>query len=137
MSHDNVEIVRRAIEGNCSDNLAGLDEYLDSLADPAVQFRSALSGLEGGSYRGHDGVRRYFADMAESWQEWRNDSAEIEEIAPDTVLSTFMFRAIGKESGVAVERHTVFVWTLRDGKVISGTTFASRAEALEAAGLAK
>lgn len=134
MSQENVEIVRRTIEGNCSDTLPALDEYLLDLADPAVEFRSALAGLEGGAYKGHEGVRRYFMEMAESWREWHNDPAEIEEIAPDTVLSTFVFRAIGKESGVAVERHSVVVWVLKDARVLRSTTFASRAEALEAVG---
>jgi ketosteroid isomerase-like protein len=137
MSQENVEIVRRTIEGNRSDNLAAVDEDVVALADPAVEFRSALTGLEGGAYHGHEGIRRYFTEMAESWREWHNDPAEIEEIAPDTVLSTFIFRAIGKESGVAVERHTFVVWVLKDARVLRATTFASRAEALEAVGLSE
>jgi ketosteroid isomerase-like protein len=137
MSQENVEIVRRAIEVNRSGDLTAAVEGSIDLSDPAVEFRSALAGLEGGAYQGHEGVRRYFEDMAESWQEWRNESAEIEEIAPDTVLATFVFRAIGKDSGVPVERRSAMVWTLSDGKVLRAITYASRSEALEAVGLSE
>ena len=137
MSQENVEIVRRAIEVNRSGDLRTAVDALIDLSDPAVEFVSALAGLEGGAYHGHEGVRRYLMDMAESWQEWRNESAELEEITPDTVLATFVFRATGKDSGVPVERRNAVVWTLSEGRVSRATTFASRAEALEAVGLSE
>jgi ketosteroid isomerase-like protein len=137
MSQENVEIVRRAIEVNRSGDMAAVAEALIGLSDPAVEFKSALAGLEGGAYHGHEGVRKYLQDMADSWQEWRNGSAEIEEIAPNTVLATFVFRATGKDSGVPVERRNAVVWTLSNGKVSRAITYASRAEALEAVGLSE
>ncbi len=137
MSQENVEIVRRVIELNRSGDLPATLDAWNDLSDPAVELRSALAGVEGGAYHGLEGARKYLTDMSESWQEWHNECTAIEEIAPDAVLSTVLTRAIGKESGVAVERSNVVVWTLKGGKLLRAITFASRAEALEAVGLSE
>ena len=41
----------------------------------------------------------------------------------------------GKQSGMETVRSFWQVWTVRDGKVVRGRGYTSRAEALEAAGL--
>jgi ketosteroid isomerase-like protein len=44
-------------------------------------------------------------------------------------------RARGRAGGVPIARQTAQLMTLRDGKIVRQDFFASRAEALEAAGL--
>jgi hypothetical protein len=43
--------------------------------------------------------------------------------------------ARGRDSGIEAVQRLAFVWTLRNGKGLGLQTFASKAEALEAAGL--
>jgi ketosteroid isomerase-like protein len=53
----------------------------------------------------------------------------------DRVLVVTNHRAKGRASGVPISEQTTQVMTLRDGKIIRQDFFASRDEALEAAGL--
>jgi hypothetical protein len=76
MRADNVEIVRRLLETNRSDALEGAVETGIALTDPSMEFRSVLAAVEPRTYRGHDGVREYFRDMAEAWREWRLEVVE-------------------------------------------------------------
>ena len=53
----------------------------------------------------------------------------------DHVLVVTANRARGRAGGVPIARQTAQLMTLRDGKIVRQDFFASRAEALEAAGL--
>ena len=90
--------------------------------------------MEGATYRGHDGIRRYLSDMADAWQEWRNETDEILEIGPDMLFVNIHFRAVG-HSGTAVEGHNAIVFVLSNGKCLSIHSYPTREEALEAVGL--
>jgi ketosteroid isomerase-like protein len=136
MSQENVEVVRRAIEANRSGPPDDTVEKAVALANPDFEFMSRLTSVEGATYRGHDGVRAYFKDMADAWQEWRNELDEMTEVGPDTVLAEVTFRATGK-SGVEVELRSAVVWVLSGGRVREIHSYASRQEALEAAGLSE
>ncbi len=106
-----------------------------ALADPEIEYSPRLVELEGGGpFRGHDGVRRW-------WESWRgvapDFSVEIEEVRDlgDATLSRSRFRAHGIGSGAAIE-HTIWQYAeWRQQKCVRWRTFASEAEALEAAGL--
>jgi ketosteroid isomerase-like protein len=135
MSQENVEIVRQAIAANRSGPQDATTDAAVALTDPKVEFVSRLTSVEG-TYRGHDGLRRYFADMADAWREWQNEAQAIEELSPDTVLADVIFRAVGK-SGVAAELRSAIVWELSDGKIARVHSYGSRKEALEAAGVSE
>jgi ketosteroid isomerase-like protein len=135
MPRENVEVVREAIEANRSDDLHAAVEALVALSDPRSEYTRVTAAVEPQTYRGHDGVRRYFRDMAGSWQEWRSEVEELVEVGPDTVVATIRFRAIGKDSGVPVEARLVAVFVLSARKLLRGHTYPSREAALQAAGL--
>jgi ketosteroid isomerase-like protein len=131
MSQENVELVRRVVESNRSDyREADLEPW-----DPNCEYTSLLGAVEPQTYRGHDGIRRYISDMADAWEDWRNEIDEVFEAGPDTVVTTFRTRVIGKDSGAAVEERLAAVFVLSGGKVLRGRTYPSRADALEAVGL--
>ena len=134
MSRENAEIVRQTIEANRSGDLAHAAAVAIALADPKLEFRSVLSSVEGGAYRGHEGVRRYFDDMADAWQEWRSETGEILEMGPELLLADVHFRGVG-HSGMKVETHSTFVVEMSGGKILSMHAYPTRGEALEAAGL--
>jgi ketosteroid isomerase-like protein len=129
----NVEVVREAIEANRSGDIEASIESLLALWDPGGEFTSVTSTLEPHTYRGPEGIRRYFADMAESWAEWHLTIDEIFDAGHDTVVAVFRSRLVGRESGVAIETQRGAVFTLSDGKIRWGQVYASHDEALEAA----
>jgi ketosteroid isomerase-like protein len=94
----------------------------------------ASGKLLAATYRGHDGIHHYLSDVADAWQEWRNEADEILEIGPDTLFANIHFRAVG-HSGASVEARTAVVCVLSKGKFLSMHSYPTRAEALEAVGL--
>jgi ketosteroid isomerase-like protein len=132
MSQDNVEVVRQFIEAARSGDAI---ETFIAASDPGIEHtrHPAASGPE--TYRGHDGVRRWFTDMADLWREWRNEIEELVEVGPDMVAARIRFIAVGRESGVPVEARLGLVCVLSEGKILRSRTYASGEAALEAAGL--
>ena len=75
---DNADIVRRAFEAFSRRDLSALL----AIADPDIEFMPATARVAGRGepYRGHEGLRTYFADVARVWQELRSEPAEFIEV---------------------------------------------------------
>ncbi len=136
MSQENVEIVRRILAANRSGPDNETRDIALALADSEIQLRSRITAVEGAEYLGHDGVRRYYDDMA-AFRAWHNEAAEIIEVSPDLVLVDNVFHATGRESGVEVKLRSAIVFVVSDGRVTRCLSYPTRAEALEAAGLSE
>jgi ketosteroid isomerase-like protein len=136
MSRENLEIVRQFIEAARSGDVHAIEAFL-AVSDPTIEHTRlpAASGPE--TYRGHDGARRWFTDMADLWREWRNDIEELTEVAPGTVAARLRFIAVGRDSGVPVEARLGLVCVVSEGKILRSRTYASGEEALEAVGLSE
>ena len=137
MSRENVEIVRKLIEANRSDDLESRIEPMLALWDPSCEYTSVTAAVEPHTYHGHDGLRRYLGDQAERWAKWRSEVEDVFEVGPDTVVATFRFSAVGKDSGAPIEARLAVVFVLSDGKLVRGRTYPSREEALQAVGLSE
>ena len=136
MSQENIDLIRRALVVNRSGAPAETVEAAIALSHPDCEFASGLNTVEGSTYRGHDGIRQYFADLADTFREWTNETHAMEELDATRVLTENVFRGVSR-SGVAVERHSFGLWTFAEGQVAGLHVFDSREEALEAAGLAE
>jgi ketosteroid isomerase-like protein len=132
---ENAEVLRQVIDAQHSGNLEGAIETATRLSDPGVEFKSALTSVEGATYRGHDGIRRYLNDLDSSFAEWRNELVEISEIGPDALLARNHFRGTGTGSGAAVELTSFVVVLISDGKILRAHSYRDRSEALEAVSL--
>jgi ketosteroid isomerase-like protein len=129
MATDNEEPVRRFAEAiNDRDPEAAV-----AVSDPEIEFLSVLA-VSGRAYRGHDGVRQYFEDVASAWAEWRVEVHRVA-AAPDgrvAIVMTMHYR--GKESGAALSDSTAHVWTVRNGKLLRNQPYRDHEEALREVG---
>ena len=106
------------------------------LVHPGYEFHARTATLAGGIYRGPDGFHDYFRDMDDGFAELRWEFYEaVQPPDDDKLYVTFRFYALGREGGVPVPSLAHQVWSFRDGLVWRNVSYASRAEALEAAGL--
>lgn len=133
MSRDNLEAVRCGLDAHNADDAAGFLE----LWDPECEwFTITSSQMDATPYRGHEGIRRYLAERAETWAELRFDAEQILEGRDDDVVVAVGFlRGQGRESGVPVEQRIGLVYELRDGKVRNCRAYPDPKDALEAVGL--
>jgi len=124
-----VETFRR---NNEAVNRRDLEAFLFDM-DPEIEFiprRAAVQGV----YRGYEGMRKYFADNAESFDLYQVSHDEFRDLG-DRLVAFGTVRARGKESGVEVTTPTAIVVTFRDGKMVRVQDYGERSEALKAVGL--
>jgi ketosteroid isomerase-like protein len=86
------------------------------------------------TYRGHDGIRRYFESFADAMDEISFEPRRFWE-TPECVVADVRMSAKGRLTSIRVEQRFARVWVLRDEKVFRATTYASLPDALRAAGL--
>jgi ketosteroid isomerase-like protein len=127
---DKAELVRRSNEAY---NARDIDAYLDTVSESVV-FRSRFSAMDQAVYRGHDDLRRYFAELDEVWA--RYDMGLRRSVtAGDRVVGLFELSAVGRASNVRVAERPGVVFTVEGGKIVQIEAFPTHAEALEAVGL--
>jgi ketosteroid isomerase-like protein len=127
---ESAELVRRFYE---SWTRRDLDVVLESV-DPEFEFdwsnsRSPFSGV----YEGREGLERFWTDIWDAWDEFRLEIEEVRDCGHDCLVAASVVRAQGKGSGIEVEAHGAMLWTLRAEKLLAGTFFQTKEEALAAA----
>jgi ketosteroid isomerase-like protein len=128
---DNVELVRRSFEAMSAWDI---DELL-RLYDRNVEFLP-LTGtrVESGGYRGHEGVRAYFAEARELWDVLEPEGHDYRDLGDHVVVAGHC-RVRGRTSGAESDPACAWVVGIRDGMIVSHRTCATYEEALEAAGV--
>jgi ketosteroid isomerase-like protein len=131
MSQENVDIVRRGLEAFNSEDLERILDFIhpDFETEVPPQFSA-----EPDTYRGHDGIRRYFQSFQDAMREIRFEAEQLWD-AGDAVVVAARLTAKGRQTDISVEQRFAQVWRVRDGKAEQVTTYTSVPEALEAAGL--
>lgn len=126
MSLENAEVVRQV---SAAFNSGDIERIL-ALIDPdfETQVPPQLSA-EPDTYRGHDGIRRYFDSFRDAMDEICFHEEELVEVGEHVVVA-MRVTARGRMTGIAVEQRLAQVWTLRDGKAIQVRNYGSLPEAL-------
>ena len=137
MSQENVEVVRRFIEGLPRAQASGDWQPVFAELDPAVEIEDLDISLDTERYRGHDSVRKWIGVWMESWESWTLNEVEVRPVGEDRAIGLFLVRAKGKGSGIELSRRDALVCTLRSGKIEKGTYYNDQHQALEAVGLSE
>jgi ketosteroid isomerase-like protein len=132
MSREKVELVRAALSAFQARDVEAWVKCFH--ADAEVLWPRNL--LEGGSYRGHDGVRRAIADSFETWEDIRLEEVDMR-IVDDQVVLLTRNTIVGKDEAPAVDYQGAYLVKFRDGKVVYFRPYENHREALEAAGLSE
>ena len=131
MPQRNVEIVRRAYAALAEQGV----EAVLAFTHPEFEVTTpATLASEPDTYRGHEGVSRYFGSFGDAMDGVYLEGQEFT-AAGDKVLVDTKMHARGRSTGIETEQRAFLVWTLREGMVTRVEAFAEQREALEAAGL--
>jgi ketosteroid isomerase-like protein len=131
MSQENVESLRRAYEAFNSGDMVRILAFAHP--DIEVVVPAELSA-EPDTYRGHDGIRRYFHTFQDAMDDISFQPERFWD-AGESVVAVVRLTAKGKRTAIPVEQRIAQVWTIRDGKGLQARTYVSLSEALEAVGL--
>jgi uncharacterized protein len=130
MSTENLEAARRGFEAL---DRGGVEKFLEFI-DPQFEMTTpADMTVEPATYKGHEGMRRYFESFYEIMDEVRFEPQEFID-AGDRVVVPAQLVARGRDTGIEAVQQLTMVWTLREGKAIGCETYATKGEALEAVG---
>ncbi len=132
MSQENVEVVRSAIEAFGREGVDGSLRYYD----PEVEWTTSQALVGGGTFRGHEGLRRYFANFDDEFDDLRIEPDKFID-AGEQVIGSVRISGRGKASGTPVELTLVSVGSLRSGLIYRVRNYPDMAAALEAAGLSE
>jgi ketosteroid isomerase-like protein len=131
MSQENVEVVREAFDAFSRDDIEGVlrlcDENIVITQPPELPGASPQQ-------RGHSGVLEAFQIWPEQWDDYRIEILRMADCG-DRVLVTTRQAGRGKQSGIQVEMEIMFVFTIRNQKIVEMQIFMQEDQALEAAGL--
>jgi ketosteroid isomerase-like protein len=138
MVRDRAELARMAFEAFSSRDL----ETALAFAHPEIEFYALTGEVAGedginwekGAYWGHDGLRRFFSDVASVWEELEAIPTEFKETG-EQVLVHGRLRGRRKD-GERLDIEVQWVWRERGGKISYWCIYTDRAEALAAVGLA-
>jgi ketosteroid isomerase-like protein len=130
MSQDNVEVFREGMEAFLRHDI----EPLLETSDPEIEWYPFSAQVEGDvAYHGHEGVRRWWANMNATFEEFEASIDEVRD-KDDIVMALGRLRAKFR-SGITLDTELGWVFRFRNGLGVWGRAYQSHAEAIEAAGL--
>jgi ketosteroid isomerase-like protein len=122
MSEANVELARRGYALWAAGDLDGTLE----LSTSDFEFVPAIAAaVEGGSVKGPDAVRRFFAELEETWEIFRIEMDEFQEVG-DRVIATGRLTAKGRGSELELDHPMYSVVWFREGKLARMQSFLDR-----------
>lgn len=134
MSQENVEIVRRAIDGLVA---AGYDlrkaEDFFEVADPGIEYDISRTNPEARVYLGRAGVIEALEQWVNTWDEYGIEPLELIDMGPGCVVTVVHERGRLKGSDAWVEHTRGAVWTINDGRIVRYEEHQDRAGAMDAA----
>jgi ketosteroid isomerase-like protein len=128
MSQERSEVARAIYDAF---NRGDMEAILE-LADPAISVEDHAV-IDGTTYEGREGVVQFLAFQAEAFSA---QSVELEELIEtgEEIVAVIRLRGEGPVSGVPLEGRFTHVWEIAGGMVRRLRVYATKQEALEAAG---
>jgi ketosteroid isomerase-like protein len=129
MSQENLEIVRRAFEE------MGKDDHEGGVWDPDVEIINAEGWVIETAYRGHEGLRRWWEDLADAFGDFRIVLEDAQEVDEERVLTTQRFVGHFRTTEIPFDGGWASIVWIRHGKVVRAQGHLSKHRAMRAAGL--
>jgi ketosteroid isomerase-like protein len=109
-----VDVVRAIYAAFADRDLGRALEYIDPECEIVLEGTMTRAG-RAEPYRGHDGMREYFADVMRVWDELEIHANDFR-VVPGSVI--VMGHVTGRLDGHDVRRAAVWTWRLRDDRAV-------------------
>jgi ketosteroid isomerase-like protein len=123
---------------------AGLDEFNrtgeipSDFYAPDFELHQASSIVDtAGIFRGPGASEASLAELGESFEDMSFEAERIVEAPGGEIVVLIHARGRGRSSGLELDNHIAWVWTLRDGKATRLVVYEEPGDALEAVGLSR
>jgi uncharacterized protein len=129
VSEEKVELVRRGFEAMREGDPEALMPFIHPEFEATTPPQLAA---EPDTYRGHDGVRRYFESFYEAMDRVSFEANEFIAVG-DLVVVDAVLHTRGRTTGIETEQRLATVWELKDGKAYRISAYATLDEAMTTA----
>jgi ketosteroid isomerase-like protein len=110
----------------------GLDAFAEYWADD-IEWQAI-----GGRWRGKDAGRAYLHEWINLFDEFKPEPIEFVDVDDEHIITLVRYGGREKRSGIEVpHEYFAVINEVRDGKIVSGHEYATREEAVKAAGMQK
>jgi ketosteroid isomerase-like protein len=132
MSRENVAAVEAAYEALAR---GGLDQFIEHWTDDLDHRSIEGAPDDRGPIHGKDAMRAYVQDWIDLFDDFGIEPVELIDAGESRVVAVLRFGGRARLSGVETAQIMGAVLTIRDGKIARGREYATRDQALKAAGL--
>ena len=132
MSQDNVVAVEDAYRAFARD---GLDGFLEHWTDDLDHRSIEGAPDDRGPIRGKPAMRAFVQDWIDTFDAFRMAPVELIDAEGDVVVAVLSYGGRARQSGIEIAGTFGVVFTIHDGEIARGREYATRDQALEAAGL--
>ncbi|MFN2612149.1 MAG: nuclear transport factor 2 family protein [Solirubrobacterales bacterium] len=129
MAQDNVELIKGGFDALKENGVEGL---LPLIAQDFEVTTPAALASEPDTYRGPEGIRRYFDSFYEVMEDIYFEGHEFIAVGGKVVVD-FTLHARGRTTGIEAGQRAFQVWTARGDKATRLEVFVTREEAMAAA----
>jgi ketosteroid isomerase-like protein len=126
---ENVDTIRRWFSALAEGDPA------PELCDPEIEIRNWAESPIPGPYFGHDGLARWWSDVADAFEDVSMQLKDIEAIDDHRCLTVQRLVGRFRTTGIVVDGAWGAIVTVRRGKVLSAVGYATPRRARRAAGL--
>jgi ketosteroid isomerase-like protein len=111
---EDVDVVRAIYAAFAARDIEGALDFVDPGCEIHLEATARAAGRTG-PYRGHDGLRQYFADVERVWQEFEVQAGDFRTIPGSVIV---MGTVSGRSGAEQIRRRAMWSWKLRDGRAI-------------------
>jgi ketosteroid isomerase-like protein len=130
VSAENVELVRRWFEGFRNGGVS------PEICDPRIEITNWAESPVPGPYHGHEGLQRWWDDLAETIEDLHFDLVDIIDVGGQDVLTAQRIIGRFRLTGIPLDHTWGSVVSVREGKIVSAVGYISPERAKQEAGLA-
>jgi ketosteroid isomerase-like protein len=127
MSAEDVELVVRWFKG------LGQGELTPEICDPEIVIRNWDESPVRGPFHGHEGLGQWWADLADAIEEMHFELNEATDLGDGRVLTTQQIVGRFRLTGIELDFPWGSIVTVREGKILSATGYATPGQAARAA----
>jgi ketosteroid isomerase-like protein len=140
MSQEKVELIGRvydvANQTYKTGDLTELNDLLDQAVIEEIVLKPSGRFPAADEWRGHEGMRQFMVDQMEAFEAgtmWAEPQEYID--SGDKLIALGRFGGRARHTGIEVEFEFIHMWKISETTILRLDMFASKDEALEAAGL--
>lgn len=111
---EDVDVVRAIYAAFAARDLEGALDFVDPDCEIHLEGTARAAGRTG-PYRGHDGLRQYFADVERVWHEFEVQAGDFRTVPGSVIV---MGTVSGRSGDQQIRRRAMWSWKLRDGRAV-------------------